>query len=106
MCLTLQKTELYHPESVGEIGGYQYGQQPYQSRAESRAICGSAIWIRIECTSNSKWLSVAESTIPGATVRKPTTIENATSKQLTIFGGSDEAIRYDQPGVPTKYELQ
>ncbi|RDX92375.1 hypothetical protein CR513_25503, partial [Mucuna pruriens] len=32
MCPTLQETELGHPESVGAIGGYQYGKQPYQSQ--------------------------------------------------------------------------
>ncbi|RDX74559.1 hypothetical protein CR513_45682, partial [Mucuna pruriens] len=29
MCPTLQETEMDHPESVGSIGGYQYGKQPY-----------------------------------------------------------------------------
>ncbi|RDX80566.1 hypothetical protein CR513_38875, partial [Mucuna pruriens] len=32
MCPTLQETELDHPESVGAIGGYQYGKQPYATR--------------------------------------------------------------------------
>ncbi|RDX89302.1 hypothetical protein CR513_28987, partial [Mucuna pruriens] len=31
MCPTLQETEPEHPESVGSIGGYQYGKQLYQS---------------------------------------------------------------------------
>ncbi|RDX86793.1 hypothetical protein CR513_31822, partial [Mucuna pruriens] len=32
MCPMLQETESDHPESVGAIGGYQYGKQSYQSR--------------------------------------------------------------------------
>ncbi|RDY01512.1 hypothetical protein CR513_15144, partial [Mucuna pruriens] len=32
MCPTLQETEPNHPESVGAIGGYQYGKQPYANR--------------------------------------------------------------------------
>ncbi|RDY01467.1 hypothetical protein CR513_15196, partial [Mucuna pruriens] len=32
LCPTLQETESNHLESVGSIGGYQYGNQPYQSR--------------------------------------------------------------------------
>ncbi|RDX98085.1 hypothetical protein CR513_19051, partial [Mucuna pruriens] len=32
MCPTLQETESDQPESVGAIGGYQYGKQSYQSR--------------------------------------------------------------------------
>ncbi|RDX74329.1 hypothetical protein CR513_45932, partial [Mucuna pruriens] len=32
MCPTLQETKSDHLESVGSIGGYQYGKQPYQSR--------------------------------------------------------------------------
>ncbi|RDY01895.1 hypothetical protein CR513_14715, partial [Mucuna pruriens] len=32
MCPTLQETKLDHLESVGAIGGYQYGKQSYQSR--------------------------------------------------------------------------
>ncbi|RDY06053.1 hypothetical protein CR513_10027, partial [Mucuna pruriens] len=32
MCPILQETETDHPESVGAIGDYQYGKQPYQSR--------------------------------------------------------------------------
>ncbi|RDY12051.1 hypothetical protein CR513_03202, partial [Mucuna pruriens] len=32
MCPTLQETESDHSESVGAIGGYQYGKQPYATR--------------------------------------------------------------------------
>ncbi|RDY10530.1 hypothetical protein CR513_04931, partial [Mucuna pruriens] len=32
MCPTLQETKPNHPESVGAIGGYQYGKQPYATR--------------------------------------------------------------------------
>ncbi|RDY10004.1 hypothetical protein CR513_05533, partial [Mucuna pruriens] len=32
MCPTLQETESDYPESVGAIGGYRNGKQPYQSR--------------------------------------------------------------------------
>ncbi|RDY11561.1 hypothetical protein CR513_03752, partial [Mucuna pruriens] len=32
MCPALQETKSDQPESVGAIGGYQYGKQPYQSR--------------------------------------------------------------------------
>ncbi|RDX97350.1 hypothetical protein CR513_19882, partial [Mucuna pruriens] len=32
MCPTLQETESDYLESIGVVGGYQYGKQPYQSR--------------------------------------------------------------------------
>ncbi|RDX74719.1 hypothetical protein CR513_45493, partial [Mucuna pruriens] len=32
MCPTLQETKPNHPESVGSIGGYQYGKQSYANR--------------------------------------------------------------------------
>ncbi|RDX78123.1 hypothetical protein CR513_41630, partial [Mucuna pruriens] len=32
MCPTLQEIEPDHPESVGSIGGYQYGKQPYANQ--------------------------------------------------------------------------
>ncbi|RDX84914.1 hypothetical protein CR513_33964, partial [Mucuna pruriens] len=32
MCPNLQETELDQPENVGAIGGFQYRNQPYQSR--------------------------------------------------------------------------
>ncbi|RDX62048.1 hypothetical protein CR513_59658, partial [Mucuna pruriens] len=33
MCPTLQETESNNPESVGSIGGYKYGKQPYANRS-------------------------------------------------------------------------
>ncbi|RDY03724.1 hypothetical protein CR513_12655, partial [Mucuna pruriens] len=110
VCPTLQEIESDHLESVGAISGYQYGKQLYQTtisaRAESMALCSSAIWICPECTSNSKWLSPAKSTIPSTTVPKATTIENATFRQLTISRRLDEIVSNKQSGVPTKHELQ
>ncbi|RDX99961.1 hypothetical protein CR513_16919, partial [Mucuna pruriens] len=111
MCPTLQETESDNPESIGAIGGYQYGKQLYQSRQFDnqqfgRAICGSAIWICSKCTSKSKWLSATESTIPGTTVPTTATIESAITRQLTISGGPDEAVRNKKSGVPAKHELQ
>ncbi|RDX60980.1 hypothetical protein CR513_60833, partial [Mucuna pruriens] len=106
MCPTLQETESDHLESVGAIGGYQYGKQPYQSwQAESRVIYGSAIWICLECTPISKWLSAVDSTIPNVIIPTITTTESATSRQLTISRGPDEVVSIEQPGVPTKHEL-
>ncbi|RDX99001.1 hypothetical protein CR513_18012, partial [Mucuna pruriens] len=100
MCPMLQETDSDHPESVGAIGGCQYGKQSYQSRAKSRALCGLAIQICSECTSNSKWLSVAESAIPDSTVPTTTTTENATSRHLTIFRRLDKAV------ISTKHTIQ
>ncbi|RDY10226.1 hypothetical protein CR513_05295, partial [Mucuna pruriens] len=48
----------------------------------------------------------AESKIPTTTIPTTTTIESATTRQLLIFGGPDEAIGNKQPGVSTNYELQ
>ncbi|RDY10039.1 hypothetical protein CR513_05504, partial [Mucuna pruriens] len=33
ICPTLQETKPNHPESVGAIGGYQYGKQSYATRS-------------------------------------------------------------------------
>ncbi|RDX87490.1 hypothetical protein CR513_31032, partial [Mucuna pruriens] len=46
--------------------------------------------------------AISSTTFPTTT----TTTESANSRQLTIFGGLDEATRNKQYGVPTKYELQ
>ncbi|RDY03424.1 hypothetical protein CR513_13003, partial [Mucuna pruriens] len=113
MCHTLQEIESNHLESVGAIGGYQYGKQPYQSRkfdnqygkAESRTICRPAIWTCPKCTSSSKWLSATKSAIPGASTPTTTKIESATSRKLTISRRPNEAVSNKQPGVPTKHEL-
>ncbi|RDX82744.1 hypothetical protein CR513_36430, partial [Mucuna pruriens] len=71
-----QETESDCPESVGGIGGYQYGKQPYQTistRADSRAICSPTIWIRPECTSRTNRLSTIDSAISGTTIPITTT---------------------------------
>ncbi|RDX89780.1 hypothetical protein CR513_28445, partial [Mucuna pruriens] len=104
MCPTLQETESGHLQSVGAIGGYQYAD--ISARAESRAICGSAIWICPECTLMSNRLSTAESVIPRTTFPTIAAIESANSMQLAIFGGPDEAVSHKKSGVPAKYELQ
>ncbi|RDX74166.1 hypothetical protein CR513_46127, partial [Mucuna pruriens] len=36
MCPTLQETKSDHPESVGSIGGYQYGNRPYDNQQFGR----------------------------------------------------------------------
>ncbi|RDX77763.1 hypothetical protein CR513_42062, partial [Mucuna pruriens] len=102
--------ESNHPESVGAIGGYQYGKQSYQiailAEAGSRAICSSTIWTCPECTSRSSQLSTAESAISSTTFPTTPTTESASSRQLAIFGGFDEAASNKQSGVLAKYELQ
>ncbi|RDY06279.1 hypothetical protein CR513_09764, partial [Mucuna pruriens] len=107
MCPTLQETVSNHPKSVGAIGGYQYGKQPYQSRQfdnqqfgrfESRAICGSTIRIYPEYTSRSSWLSTAEFSILGTTIPIIITTKSSISRQLTIFGRPDEAVSNKQSG--------
>ncbi|RDX60963.1 hypothetical protein CR513_60854, partial [Mucuna pruriens] len=88
MCPTLQETGSDYPESIGAIGGYQYGKQPYQivwkaailARAESRAICSSTIRTCPECTSRSNRLSTTNSAIPGTIVLAATTTENTSSR--------------------------
>ncbi|RDX75398.1 hypothetical protein CR513_44718, partial [Mucuna pruriens] len=112
MCSTLQENELDYPKSVGAIGGYQYGKQPYQSwkaailaRAEFRAISSLAIWTCPECTLKTNRLSTIDSTILSTTVPVTTTTENASSRKFTISGGPNEAIGNQQPGVPTNHEL-
>ncbi|RDX99386.1 hypothetical protein CR513_17561, partial [Mucuna pruriens] len=99
MCPTLQETELNHLESVGVIGGYQYGKQPYQSRH-------LAIWTCPECTSRSSQLSTAKFAISSITFPTTAVIKSASSRQLAISGGPDEAAGNKQSGVLTKYELQ
>ncbi|RDX95062.1 hypothetical protein CR513_22453, partial [Mucuna pruriens] len=88
MCPILQETKSDHPESIGAIGGYQYGKQPYQTtilaRAKARALCGLAIRIRPEFTPKSKWLSTVEFAILGTIFPTSTVIENATSRKLTL----------------------
>ncbi|RDX71851.1 hypothetical protein CR513_48742, partial [Mucuna pruriens] len=110
---TLQETKSDHPKSVGAIGGYQYEKQPYQiqeatifAKVESRAICSSTIRTCPKRTSRSKRLSTTDSIIPGTTVPEIATIESASLRQLTIFGGPDEVVSNKQPGVPPNHELQ
>ncbi|RDY00218.1 hypothetical protein CR513_16633, partial [Mucuna pruriens] len=47
MCPTLQETEPDHPESVGPIGGYQYGKQSYANRPSESQQFG-----RLPCRPN------------------------------------------------------
>ncbi|RDX86316.1 hypothetical protein CR513_32366, partial [Mucuna pruriens] len=111
MCPTLQKTKSDHLESVGEIGGYQYGKQSYQiwpfdnQQAKSRAICSTVIWTYPECTTRSTWLSTTDLTIPGTTVPIASTTESSNSRQLTISRRPDEAVSNEQPGVLANHEL-
>ncbi|RDY05053.1 hypothetical protein CR513_11145, partial [Mucuna pruriens] len=110
MCPTLQETESDQPESVGAIGGYQYGKQLYQIRkatisakAESRAIYRSMIRIHTECASKTNRLSTIDSAISSITVPTAVATENATSRQFAIFGGPNETVNNQQPGVPTNH---
>ncbi|RDY04338.1 hypothetical protein CR513_11966, partial [Mucuna pruriens] len=113
MCPTLQETESDHPESVGSIGGYQYGKQPYRSKpydtvlveSDSRAISSSKIRIRQGVPQGSKQLSI-ESEIPSTIIPTAATTKSAITVQLTIFRGPNEAASDKQPGVSTDYELQ
>ncbi|RDY06177.1 hypothetical protein CR513_09872, partial [Mucuna pruriens] len=106
MCPTLQETESDRPESVGSIGGYQYGKQPYSSRSydivptesESRAISSSKIQTYPKHTSESKQLST-EPKIPGTTIPTTATTKSAITRQLTISRGPNEAVGNEQPGV-------
>ncbi|RDY01102.1 hypothetical protein CR513_15625, partial [Mucuna pruriens] len=102
---TLQETESNHPESVGAIGGFQYGKQPYQiweatisARDESRVICSLTIRTCTECTSRSNRLSITDSTIPSTTIPTTTTTESASSRKLTISRGPEEVVSNKQLG--------
>ncbi|RDY13422.1 hypothetical protein CR513_01667, partial [Mucuna pruriens] len=76
------------PESVGTI----VWKATISARAESRAICSSAIRTCPECTSKTNRLSTTDSIISSTTVPTTTTTENASSRQFTISGRPDEAI--------------
>ncbi|RDY13532.1 hypothetical protein CR513_01525, partial [Mucuna pruriens] len=111
MCLTLQETESDYPESVGAIGGYQYGKQPYQSRPfDNQQFGKQPFWL-----GSSQGPYAAQQFRPalnasqgpvGTTVPTTGTIENASSRQFTISRGPDEAISNKQPGVLANHELQ
>ncbi|RDX69950.1 hypothetical protein CR513_50868, partial [Mucuna pruriens] len=88
MCPTLQETKLDHLESTGAI----VQEATIAARAESRAICSSTIRICPECTSRTNKLSTIDSVIPGTAIPVATTTKNASLRQLTIFGGPNEAI--------------
>ncbi|RDX64606.1 hypothetical protein CR513_56823, partial [Mucuna pruriens] len=105
MCPTLQETESNQLKSVGAIGGYQYGKQSCQSRPFDnpqfgkqlfwlgiRAICSPAIQIYPECASKTNRLSTTNSTISSTTIPTTATIENATSRQFTIYRGPNEIV--------------
>ncbi|RDX69696.1 hypothetical protein CR513_51149, partial [Mucuna pruriens] len=103
MCPTLQETESDHLETVGAIGGYQYGKQPYQSRPFDNQQFGNQgpyAAQRFELA-----LNIPQSQT-GTIVPTTAITESASSRQLTIFGGFDEAISNKQPGVPANHELQ
>ncbi|RDY01708.1 hypothetical protein CR513_14929, partial [Mucuna pruriens] len=89
MCPTLHENESDYPESVGAIVVWK---ETNSAKAESRAICSSAIWTFPECTSRSNRLLTTNSAILGTAVPAVTTTENANSRQLTVSGGPDEAI--------------
>ncbi|RDX68935.1 hypothetical protein CR513_52019, partial [Mucuna pruriens] len=101
LCPTLQEIESDQLEIVGTIGGYQY------RKAESRATFSSTIRILTECASRTNRLSSINPTISSTNVPTTATIENATSKQFSIYGGPDEATcsqQFGQHAVPAKYE--
>ncbi|RDY04771.1 hypothetical protein CR513_11481, partial [Mucuna pruriens] len=64
------------------------------ARAESKAVCSSAIRIRAECTSRTNGLSTANLAISSTTFPTTATTKIATSRQFSIFGGPDEAAIY------------
>ncbi|RDX86103.1 hypothetical protein CR513_32599, partial [Mucuna pruriens] len=97
MCPTLQETKPDHPESVGSIGGYQYGKQPYANRPfegqqfgrppyrpnpNQKSYSAQGFSSNQSMPQSQGPLSTAESKIPGATV--PTTIatKNATTSNM------------------------
>ncbi|RDY05094.1 hypothetical protein CR513_11107, partial [Mucuna pruriens] len=85
----LQETELDYPESVRAI----VWKATISARANSMAICSSTTQTYPECASRSNRLSTTDSVIPGTIVpATTTTTENSSSRQLTIFGGPDEAL--------------
>ncbi|RDX69646.1 hypothetical protein CR513_51212, partial [Mucuna pruriens] len=101
MCPTLQETESDQQESVGAIGEYQYGKQPYQiwkatisAKAESRGVCSSTIRIRAKCTSRTSGLLIADPAISSTTFPITSATEIATLRQFSISRGPDEAASY------------
>ncbi|RDY02303.1 hypothetical protein CR513_14243, partial [Mucuna pruriens] len=92
---TLQETESNHPKSVGAIGVWK---ATISAKAKSRAICSSAIRTYTKCTSRLNKLSTTNSTIPSTAIpAATTTTKSASSRQLAISRGPNEAISYKQP---------
>ncbi|RDY07195.1 hypothetical protein CR513_08736, partial [Mucuna pruriens] len=80
MCPTLQETESGQSENVGAIGGFQYVWKATNlARAESRAICSSAIRTCLECTSRSSRLPTAKFTLPSTTIPAAATATKSVS---------------------------
>ncbi|RDY08168.1 hypothetical protein CR513_07631, partial [Mucuna pruriens] len=86
LCPTLQKIESDQPESVGAIGGNQFGKQPYQN------------W-PLDNQTESRVISIAESAISSTTFPTAAVTEIATSRQFSISGGPDEATCSQQFGL-------
>ncbi|RDY03924.1 hypothetical protein CR513_12427, partial [Mucuna pruriens] len=85
LCPTLQETESGQTESVGAVGGFQYGKQPYQTqqfdnqpygkqpfRLGPQTICNSESRSHAKCTLWSSWLPYQASSFPLQQQRTPT----------------------------------
>ncbi|RDX89384.1 hypothetical protein CR513_28892, partial [Mucuna pruriens] len=86
---TLQETESDHPESVGSIGGYQYGKQSYPCRPYERQYP----------TQKFELAQGVPQEIPGTTIPIAATIKSAITRKLTISSGLDEVVGDKQPRV-------
>ncbi|RDX94119.1 hypothetical protein CR513_23529, partial [Mucuna pruriens] len=86
MCPTLQETELDHPESIGAVGGYHYGKQPYQRPSQGPYAAQQFGSIQNAPQGPTGY----RQPISGTTV-PTTTTENASSRKFTISRGPDEA---------------
>ncbi|RDX76845.1 hypothetical protein CR513_43141, partial [Mucuna pruriens] len=79
--------------------------QPYQSRPFDNHFRKQPFRPRSSQGPYAARLSTTDSGISGTTVSTTTTTKNASSRQLTISGGPDEAISNKQLGAPTNHEL-
>ncbi|RDX71407.1 hypothetical protein CR513_49260, partial [Mucuna pruriens] len=100
MCPTLQETESDHPVSVGSIGGYQYGKQPYANRPfEGQQFGRPPYWP----SPNQGPMQLGDSVQIEACLRAKATI-NSRIQDIKRHRSNSSNISSKQPGVPVKHE--
>ncbi|RDX85420.1 hypothetical protein CR513_33400, partial [Mucuna pruriens] len=80
------------------MGSSHFGQGQVKGHMQLKNLDLPRMHLKVKLVINSR---VHNTTFPTTT-----TIESTSSRQLTIYGGPDEAATNKQFGVPAKYELQ